>query len=709
MSAHDDPTSRRPRPLRAAVRLAGALAIACLAAGPIAVPAARADDAPAVPTTIVAVSGDGQHAEADGQFAEPLIARVLDQDGSPLAGVEVELSATGPAEFASGATSTVITSEDGTANSGTVFTLDGTGAVTVTATAVGGASPSVSFSLTVGPRTARLLDIVSGDGQSTIFGYAFAEPLVVQAADAQGRPVQPPGASVSFTITSGGSYFPGGATSASIPVAADGTATSPLLLSGNEAGPVEITAEIVDANGSVGSNAFRLTVSAPAPTTVAIIAGDGQRALNGTAFATRLAVEVRDQRTDPVAGSEVTFAISGPAHFAGGSTTAIVTTGTDGTATAPVLTAASAAIGAVTVSATASGGPGPSATFHLAVTSPAATALEIVGGDGQLTYDGLVLGAPLAVKALDANGNPVTPVGATVTFRIESGNATFQYGEEAEPPATDVGANDYGTPTAYETDVGAGGVASTPGMILYPSLPNGEAGIVEVSATIADGNGSQGSATFQLYVASGPPSAIAVVRGNGQQTTPSSVFGAPLVAAVTDSNDFPIIGAPVLLEITSGPATGIFGPGCTSSGNDCLIVTDENGQVSVNVQAGSGSGTVTVAAAAVGAGAGITTQFTLTVASSGGGLTDPAPTTTPTTSPGTTTTAPLTAAQPSAPGSAPAPADAGRATPVGTLARTGPGTELPRLVLRAAALVAAGTILLLLLRRRARAVGEGVR
>ena len=123
------------------------------------------------------------------------------------------------------------------------------------------------------------------------------------------------------------------------------------------------------------------------PATVTIVAGNNQSALVNTAFASQLAVIVRNASGNPLQGASVTFSAptSGPGGtFAGAGTSVTVTTDAQGRATAPVLTANSAG-GTYGVTATAAGGTNPSATFGLVnyqppvVTSPALATL--VAGD----------------------------------------------------------------------------------------------------------------------------------------------------------------------------------------------------------------------------------------------------------------------------------------------------------------------------------------
>ncbi len=78
------------------------------------------------------------------------------------------------------------------------------------------------------------------------------------------------------------------------------------------------------------------------PTSVAAQGGSGQSTPISTAFAEPLIARVTDRSGQPVAGAEVTFTIPdglASGAFPGGATSATVTSGSDGTATSPVITA----------------------------------------------------------------------------------------------------------------------------------------------------------------------------------------------------------------------------------------------------------------------------------------------------------------------------------------------------------------------------------
>ncbi|MYA33508.1 MAG: hypothetical protein F4Y33_07560, partial [Gemmatimonadales bacterium] len=139
------------------------------------------------------VSGDGQQASAGAALPDPVVVRVADAGGSPVAGAMVAFTpGTGhgtadPAEAASDA--------EGLAR--TVWTLGEADDQTLTAAVADGPSVRVTASLLKPDELVSALEVVSGDGQRADAGAALPEPVVVRAVNAEGAPVA--GATVAFT------------------------------------------------------------------------------------------------------------------------------------------------------------------------------------------------------------------------------------------------------------------------------------------------------------------------------------------------------------------------------------------------------------------------------------------------------------------------------------------------------------------------------
>ena len=151
---------------------------------------------PGAAAKIEIAAGNEQSATA-GSALDPIVVRVTDEFGNPVANVPVDWSAAAgtvdPASSTTGA--------DGLAS--TIWTL-GTGAGSQSATATSGAlsgSP-VTFTALARAGTADELVRVSGDGQSAAPGSALSDPLVVRLLDERGNGV--PNRAVSWVVATGG-------------------------------------------------------------------------------------------------------------------------------------------------------------------------------------------------------------------------------------------------------------------------------------------------------------------------------------------------------------------------------------------------------------------------------------------------------------------------------------------------------------------------
>ncbi|WP_224386395.1 DUF11 domain-containing protein [Pseudonocardia sp. ICBG1293] len=185
------------------------------------------------------------------------------------------------------------------------------------------------------------------------------------------------------------------------------------------------------------------------PTALAATGGDGQSTPVRTAFARPLSVALTGAGAAPVAGQVVTFTVgNGSAAFPGGAT-ATATTGADGVATSPALSAGDTA-GPVTVTATAGA---LSTTFALTVT-PA----PVVAREADLS---VALGVPGTLKA--GTTAPVTVTlrnaGPAAATRV-TGAVTLPQGLRAtSAPGGIVGGK--GRSVAYLVPGIAAGTAST--------------------------------------------------------------------------------------------------------------------------------------------------------------------------------------------------------------------------------------------------------
>jgi hypothetical protein len=437
------------------------------------------------PNELMLGGGTPQIAQLDTAFGGPLQVALANSNGCPVTSVVgTPVTFTAPSGGASGrfATSgadTVTVGADVSGNaSAPTFTANGTaGSYTVTATSAYG---SISFSLTNSaagiPTTITPL---SRALQSAKTGSNYPQPLSARVVDAAGNPVS--GATVTFTLgtsgggggagasTAGGSFGDGSAL-ATATTDSDGIATSPPFTANSTIGTFTATATVA----SVPEPASFPLENLPGKSGRLTALGSPKRAATvKERYRRRLRVLLRDASGSPQVGATITFTLGAGAgtgagagaSFSGGSSTATATTGIDGIATSPPITAGSVA-GTFTATATTAT---TTSTAHFTLSDRAGKAATITAGIAatEATRTGTRFAIALAVTVTDANGNKV--VGVPVTFTAPAGGASGSF-------ATRTGAR----MISVRTD--SRGVAVAP-----PFVANTQAGGYVVIATVAHG------------------------------------------------------------------------------------------------------------------------------------------------------------------------------------------------------------------------------
>ena len=255
------------------------------------------------PAQVQAVQGDDQVAAPGARLPDPLIVRLVDQEGRGIpdraviwvvgAGGGTISPATGTTD-AEGFASAEWTLGSAAGPNTVAARVPGIGEVTFTALASdgggggGGGSPSgETSSVSVSPAT-----IEAGTGIATI---------TVTVRDEQGDPVE--GATVALEATGGGNAVtqPAGSTGP------DGIAVGAL----QSAVPGEkVVSAAVNGSIVVGETATVTVTAAPAAR-IELVEGSGQTAAAGSPVPVRPAVRVLDAQGRPVAGVEVTFVVTG--------------------------------------------------------------------------------------------------------------------------------------------------------------------------------------------------------------------------------------------------------------------------------------------------------------------------------------------------------------------------------------------------------------
>lgn len=197
----------------------------------------------------------------------------------------------------------------------------------------------------------------------------------------------------------------------------------------------------------------------------------------GEAFAERVRVRAKNTAGAPLAKISVTFAITGDtdARFAGGRTTVTLSTGADGTATAPVLTAGEKT-GGFKVTAVAGTAKPRTLTYAAAVTARQADALTRTDDKALSTVAGTEFADTVEVRAT-YKGTGLADTAVTATMITEGD----------EPAENDKG--------PYFEDAAGEPVRTLTG------LRTGADGVLKLPKIFADG--AAGTYTLRLTTASG--------------------------------------------------------------------------------------------------------------------------------------------------------------------------------------------------------------
>lgn len=265
-----------------------------------------------VPAQIVKSLGDNQTDTVGQQMPGSIVITVADSTGHPVGNVSVGFTVT----MGGGSVTTASTTTSAIGQASTFWRLGtATGVNQVTASAATGTSTPVVFTATAVAGKPKSVQILSGNAQTGPAGTVLANPVVVLVHDTFSNPVS--GAVVQYAITNGG----GKVTQPTATTNVSGLSSMTWTLGG--AGTNNLTATVV---GS-GINGNPITFSATAtangtPKSVAVSTGNGQTGLATFALNVPPAVIVGDSLGHPVAGAEVTFAVTS----GGGSVTKAVDT-----------------------------------------------------------------------------------------------------------------------------------------------------------------------------------------------------------------------------------------------------------------------------------------------------------------------------------------------------------------------------------------------
>lgn len=188
--------------------------------------------------------------------------------------------------------------------------------------------------------------------------------------------------------------------------------------------------------------------------------------------------------------------------------------------------------------------------------------LEVFGGTPQSTAVYRPFPAPLAVRVVDAQGNPLP--GQTVNFNVPGSGATAALS----------------TPSAVTDASGIGSAIAT---------ANGIAGSYVVTASVS---GIDGSVDFEL---TNTMASLIATSGTPQRTVVDQAFAQPLVVKLTGSDGSPIPGIEVTFAAPGGGASAVL--------SSTTVTTNPGGVASVTATANAIPGDYAVTASVAGASA----------------------------------------------------------------------------------------------------------
>ncbi len=398
-------------------------------------------------------------------------------------------------------------------NTGTLTTTGKRGTVTVTATAITGATDNGTATINLPPASIQL---VSGGGQSGKVGTTLAQPGVVRLVASDGVGI--PGVPVNFAAPAGGKVG-----STTVTTDASGSASTSLTL-GGAVGPQSFAAV---AQGFSVAIAATATVG-PAASIVAI-SGTGQTDTVKHTLKLPLVVKVTDQFGNPTPGVTVSWSRTGTGSFSSASTT----TGNDGQTSIGYTLGATAGLESISASAAGIGTP---VGFSETAISGTASTIVSVSGDGQNGRVLTALGAPLVVKVTDDGGNPVS--GATVAWTATNGTLA--------------------SPTTTTDATGASSNTMTLGGTVGNATATATAGAraVAFTATVTTGLVSKlafitGPSAAGTGVAIAPPMQVALEDAGGNVTAATN----PVTIAIGNNPGGATLSGTVTRSAVAGVAT----------------------------------------------------------------------------------------------------------------------------------------------------------
>ena len=273
------------------------------------------------PTAVIPVSHDAQHIIAGGSLSGPLVARVTDSYGNPVAGANVAWRIVSGFGSLSADHSSTNTAGEASVN----FTIDGRAGTTLITASIGGSS--VQFTVVVDVGAPAQMSIAGGASQTGVVGTALKDELSVLVTDAHANPAPAVAVTFAATANSGSVGGSGSNQTATINTDASGIAHVGWQLGGS-AGAQSVS---VSSSG-LTTLSFTATALAGAASQIAITAASNNQSVpSGTPVPAAPGVRVTDSFGNPVVGVTVAFT---PRDGSGSVSARSSTTDANGTASA---------------------------------------------------------------------------------------------------------------------------------------------------------------------------------------------------------------------------------------------------------------------------------------------------------------------------------------------------------------------------------------
>lgn len=390
------------------------------------------------PTSMEKVSGDGQSGDAGATLPNPLKVRVLGANSTPYANYPVTFTVTAgdgkvsPQSPPNPQTSVkVITDTNGEA--WVYWTLGNkTGTNTVQARLQGLASiPAITFSATGNTGAARILAIVSGDGQTGPVGLAVKDSMVVKVTDAVDNPIA--GKQIDFVIVDGTDAYLDevGQRTRTKYTNASGRASVRLTMGSSVNEVNRVRASVTDANITPQNVTFQATATTAIAAKVQYVSGNDQDTTVTAKLGKPFVVQVFGPFGSAISNHPVRFkVVKGGGNF-DGMAEKVVNSDANGLAQATLTLGKTAGDSTNVVEVVSYRQDQPTvllegAPIRLWAHGNASTASKLVklaSTDNQQAPNGRELSLPLKALVTDVHGNAIKNY--PVTFQVEGAGGTI--------------------------------------------------------------------------------------------------------------------------------------------------------------------------------------------------------------------------------------------------------------------------------------------